>query len=148
MDQIGDQAGDLDEWQSFRDLFHRKRSPNNAPQAALLLAWDAIELVHGDGFEALVEQPVPLERYAAALTEVGMIEAAPVVMRVQELLGSAPRENCDAFWGVVREHFDGLRRLAEEFWDKTLNSDEVLHRYVRNRPEEFAEYLPGTASST
>lgn len=142
MPLIDDQFDDLGEWRAFRDLFQGKRSPRNPSQEALLQAWDAIQLVHGNGVEALLEQSVPLATYAAALAEVGMLKTVPVLMRVQQrIAGSAPGDG-DASWSFVREHFDSLKRLAEEFWDTSVNSDEVLMQYVKDHGSEFAEYLP------
>ena len=141
MPLIDDQGDEFDEWLVFRDLFHGRRAPRNGSQETLLRAWDAIELVHSDGFERLIEQPVPLEEYAAALAEVGMLTVVPIVTRVRELLAAAPRRDDDAYRIFVEDHFDGLKHLAEDFWAQCVNSDEVLLRYVNDHRAEFAEYL-------
>jgi hypothetical protein len=137
----------IDDLEAFRDLFYRKRTPRNGSQEALLRAWDAIELVHSDGFESLIEQSVPLDEYAAALAEVGMATAAPIVKRVQELLAGAPHDDdSEAYWTFVHDHFDSLKRLAEDFWAQSVNSDQLLLQYVNDHRPEFAEYLSGPAA--
>jgi hypothetical protein len=136
----------IDDLDAFRELFYRKRAPRNASQETLLRAWDAIELVHSDGFESLIEQPVPLDEYAAALAEVGMLTAASIVKHVQELLAGAPRGDDNAYWSFVQDHFDGLKRLAEDFWAQSVNSDEVLLQYVNDHRPELAEYLSSPAA--
>ena len=131
----------IDDLDAFHDLFYRKRAPRNGSQETLLRAWDAIELIHSDGFERLIEQPGSLEEYAAALAEVGMSTAAPIVKRVQELLAGAPRGDDNAYWSFVQDHFENFKRLAEDFWAQSVNSDDLLLQYVNARQPEFAEYL-------
>jgi len=146
MPPIGNKSDDHDWWRPFRTLFYGKRSPRNGSQESLLLAWDALDLVHTSGFEAIIDQSVPLEQYVAALEEVGLMGAASVVTRVRNLLSSVPREEEEAFWAVVGEQFEILKCIAEEFWDKSSGSDLVLQRFVSDRLRDFAEYLPGTAT--
>jgi hypothetical protein len=133
----------IDDLDTFHDLFNRKRTPRNGAQETLVRAWDAIELVHSDGFERLIEQPVPLDEYAAALLEVGMLTATPIVQRVQELLAGAPRGDDNAYRSFLQDRFQNLKRLAEDFWDQSVNSDDLLLQYVNDHQPEFAEYLSG-----
>jgi hypothetical protein len=136
-----------DAWEFLRPLLYRQRNARNEAQKTVLLAWDALEMIHSDGFEILYERKVSFEVYEAAFMAVGMPEVIPVLERADRLLPAESRDGSEKFSSSLRAHFDELKQLAEEFWDKSADSDESLAEYIKAHRQDFAEYLGNTAGA-
>jgi hypothetical protein len=138
-------AGSDDE--SLLVALHRRiGNPRNDVQRTFCDAWDAIELVHSDGFEMLLAQGTPLENYAAALCKIGLPQVQPIFARVLALIPPHFRlpENQQALFEHLNGLFEELKELAYAFYGACVEVVPIASRYVRQHRDDFCEYAGGS----
>lgn len=91
----------------------RLHRPTNDCFRAYFLAWEAVEILNGDGFESMLEQEFSLEQYRDAFAAVGMPRVTPIFDRVIALIPGELRnsDRLDDLLVFSRNLFEPLKNL-------------------------------------
>jgi hypothetical protein len=115
-------------------------NPSSPAQDTFYVAWEADTLTRSDGFEKLFEQDISLERYCAALVDLGMPQVSQIFDQVLKL---APQElrvptREDELFRHLHDHFDELKAMAGEYYDASDSICSVAGDFIRKHREQFS----------
>ncbi len=129
-------------WERIERKSARLNRPVNENQRAFFLAWEAVEILNGDGFESLCEMEFALEEYAQSFTKVGLPALGSIVDKVIALVPFEIRATESKF-AHIRSVGGELDNLLREFFTASENCGPVIGEFVRRHNADFIQHQSG-----
>ena len=132
-------------WECIERKSNRLQRSVNDSQRFFFLAWEAVEVLNGDGFRTLLGLDFALNDYAESLVKIGMPELGPIFDRVDGLIPTglrSPEKTSErlAFLLAFDEELDNLLR---EFLEASKDVIPIMCSYVREHRGDFADFIDG-----